>query len=226
VAAVVAGEAIAVRAVSDAFVDHGVRVDVVDDGGVYAGDGAVVVEIVAAPVGTEVACADVSEAVVDAAVEAYVVCPVAAVEEEVGAGVAPVGGRPESAVVGCEYPLAGNPEEAVSVVGPVAGAPEVECAGREGLVVVDEWRGRLVGLVVGSVAGGDVVGGGLRRSVGLGLWLAWLLVGGGLVGGGDVDWSKVNEGGIGAGVGVAGRWWRGVAGLRGGRSDGEDGEEA
>src|SRR5579875_3898720 len=116
-------------AVVDVVVDNRAVVIVVD-AAAYVSHGAVVVEVIAVPVAAEVAQADVSVAVVDSAVVADVASPVAGVEAIVAAVPAPVGRRPERAVVGRENPGAGNPVVAVSSPGPVAGGPDVVGAGR------------------------------------------------------------------------------------------------
>ena len=134
-------------AVGDVVVDDGVVVDVGDMADVS--NGAVVVEVVAVPIATEEADADVAEAIVDTAVEADVRTPVAGMEAVAAAVVTPVGRRPESAVVGRSAPCAGDPVITAGTPGPVAGRPEIVGIGGGGLIVVGQRRGGLVGLVDG-----------------------------------------------------------------------------
>ena len=120
-------------------------INVALDGDVYVVDGAVVVEVAATPVTALIAEADIPEPVVDAAIEAHVLAPVAAVEPVVVMPVAPVARRPQSALVGSLDPHAGHPIIVSLRPGPVAGGPEIIVAGRLRLVVVGQrWR-RLVG---------------------------------------------------------------------------------
>ncbi len=92
---VVYAAATAVVADAGVVVDLDVAfVDVMNDGRVYVGDGAVVVEVIALPVAAVVAVAGVAVAVVDATVKANVRAPVTAMEEIAAAVEAPIGRRP------------------------------------------------------------------------------------------------------------------------------------
>ena len=99
----------------------------------------------AAPVAALVAVAGVAKAVVDAAIEADILTPVAAVEAVVVMVVAPVAWRPQSALVGSLNPRAGHPVVVSLIPGPVAGRPEIAVAGSLRLIVVGQRRRRLVG---------------------------------------------------------------------------------
>jgi len=101
--------------------------------------------VAAAPVAALVAVADVAKTVVDAAIEADILTPVAAVEAVVIMPEAPVTGRPQSALVGSLDPRAGYPVVVSLIPGPVAGRPEIAVAGSLRLIVVRQWRRRLVG---------------------------------------------------------------------------------
>jgi hypothetical protein len=122
--------------IDDGVVDDYVAIDI-DVGGVPSatevGDGAVVEEVVTAPLATIEADAAVAEAVVDAAVVADVRAPVAFVPTVVAAFKTPVAGGPEIAGLRCEDPGAGDPEVASVAVGPVAGCPDIAVAGDCGL---------------------------------------------------------------------------------------------
>jgi len=115
---------------------HNCDVDVVDR--------AVVVEVASAPVTTLVAVAAVAKTVVDAAIVANVLAPVAGVISVRVIPVAPVAGCPECALVRSLNPCAGNPVVAVWRPRPVAGRPEIVIAGVLRLVVVHQRRRRLL----------------------------------------------------------------------------------
>jgi len=125
-------------------IDDRVVIDVVHDRDIYVVDRAVVVEVPAAPVAALVAVACVAKAVIDAAVVADVLAPVATVEPVRVIPVAPVAGRPKCSLVGSLNPCAGHPIIAVRRPGPVAGRPDVVVAGIVRLVVVGQWRRRLI----------------------------------------------------------------------------------
>jgi hypothetical protein len=135
--------------------DAGVVVDddsaVVDVGDVAANavDGTVVVEVVAVPVAAVVAVAGVAEAVVNAAIEADVEAPIAAMEAPAVAVPAPVAGGPEGAVVRGRAPVAGDPVVAGRTPVPIARDPDVVRRGNLGLLVDREGRGWLVGVLDG-----------------------------------------------------------------------------
>ena len=154
IASVVAHTILNAAGVVDVVVDDGVVVGIAASTNV--GDGAVVVEVIAAPVTSEVADADVAEAVIDTTVVADVGTPVAVVEAVAAVVVAPVGRRPESAVVGGRAPGAGHPVIAAITPRPVAGGPDVVGIGVGWLIVVGEGRWGLVGVLDGLFSGGFV----------------------------------------------------------------------
>jgi hypothetical protein len=107
------------------------------------------------PVAALVANADVPKAVINTAIVANVLTPVSAVKTVVVMPVAPVTGGPQSALVGSLHPRAWHPIIAVLTPGPVSGRPEIAVVGSRWLVVVGQWRRRLirVGYGLRAVAG-------------------------------------------------------------------------
>ena len=119
---------------------HRVVIDVMHHGDVDVVYRAVVVEVTAAPVAALVAEADVAKAVVDAAVIADVLAPVARIKPIMVMPVAPVAGRPQSTLVRSLHPRSGNPVVAGWSPGPVAGRPEITIVGSRRLIVVGQRR--------------------------------------------------------------------------------------
>src|SRR5271170_6294129 len=118
-----------------------VDVDVGDVDRIHVHDSGVVEESAAAPFAATETDAAIAEAVVNAAVEADVWAPVAAVPNIEAVVPAPVTGSPEHAD-GCDHPGAGHPVVAAVIVpGPVAGRPQIAGAGADGLLV-NRQRGR------------------------------------------------------------------------------------
>ncbi len=144
--AVVADAVAGASAVRPAIVDDSAAVDVGDVSDV--GDRAVVVEVMPVPVAAEEADADVTEAVVDASVEANMGTPVAVMECVAATVVAPVRRRPESTVVGGSAPYAGHPVVAIGTPCPVAGRPEIVGIGSGRLIVFGEWWRSLCGVLI------------------------------------------------------------------------------
>ena len=123
---------------------HRAAVDVVHHRDVDVVDRAVVIKVASAPVAALVAESHVAKAIVDAAIVADVLAPVAGVKPVGVIPVAPVAGGPERALVGSLNPCAGHPVVAVlRGPGPVAGCPEIVVAGSRRLVVVGQRRRRL-----------------------------------------------------------------------------------
>ncbi len=144
-------DAAATSVISDAgvVVDHDGAVVDVSDVDIDAVDGAVVVEVVSAPVAAVIAVAGVAEAVVDASVEADVETPVAAAPSPAVVIPAPVAGGPEGSVVGRGAPCAWDPVVTDGTPVPVAGGPDVVGCGGDGLLVDREWGWGLVGVFNG-----------------------------------------------------------------------------
>ena len=111
-------------------------VHVVHDADIHVVDRAVVVEVTSAPVTALVAVTGVAKAVIDAAIIADVLTPIAGVIAVGVVPVAPVAGGPKCALVGSLNPCAGNPIIAVWRPGPVARRPDIVVAGVLRLVVV------------------------------------------------------------------------------------------
>jgi hypothetical protein len=145
----VVGDAVDGRVVDD---DRAV-IDVGDPRGVDAVHSAVVVEVVALPITAVIAASRIAEAVVDAAVEANVRTPEAAVKDVAAAEESPISGGPESSIEGWSAPGAGNPVVARRSVSPVPGSPEIVGSGGFGLFVFGQRWGRFVGLFEGLLAG-------------------------------------------------------------------------
>src|SRR4051812_15442922 len=91
-------------------------------------DAAVVIEIPAVPIAAFIAFTEITEAVIDAAVESNVRAPIAGVPKICAAVPAPVTRGPEQARLGCDHPSAGHPVVSIGSVSPVAGSPNVSIA--------------------------------------------------------------------------------------------------
>ena len=145
---------------------------------------AVVVEVVSVPVAAVIAEAGVTEAIIDASVEADMGAPVSAAEAPTVVVPAPVTGSPKSSVIRWKTPSAGYPVVAGGRPVPVAGGPDVVGSGGYGLVVLGECRRRLVGVYggLGFAFGVELIEG-LRILIGLigGLRRLCRLVGSGLL---------------------------------------------
>lgn len=101
----------------------------------YVCDGAVVIEVVAAPVTARVADAGVAEPIINAAVEADLGSPVAGVPAIETPSECPIAGSPEESDCGRLNPCAGHPVITVGSVGPVARNPKVAGSGADRLRV-------------------------------------------------------------------------------------------
>jgi hypothetical protein len=173
------GDAASASVVGDASVvvdDDGAVVDV---GDVRADvvDGAVVVEVVAAPIAAVIADAGIAEAIVDATVEADVVAPIAAMEAPASVVPAPVAGGPKGAVERWSAPGTGDPVVAGGRPVPVAGGPDVVWRGGLRLLVDGQRRRRLVGVFDGRGFAFFVeLVGGLRILIGL-ILICLILIG-------------------------------------------------
>src|ERR1700733_9171905 len=104
--------------------DGAVDIGVVNHGGVHVGDRAVIGEMAAFPASTEESHAHISEAVVDAAIEADVGAPVSGMPSVKSAGESPITGSPQKAHSGWKDPGSGHPEVAVGSIGPIAWSPD------------------------------------------------------------------------------------------------------
>jgi hypothetical protein len=116
----------------------------VSDVDVYSINRTVVVKGVSVPIAAVIAETGVTEAVVDASVEADVSAPVAAVEAPTVVVPAPIAGGPEGPVIGREAPGAGDPVVTCRRPVPVTRGPDVVRPRSFGLVVFGEGRRRLI----------------------------------------------------------------------------------
>jgi hypothetical protein len=116
--------------------DLAVDVGGVDVGFIHTHDSGVVSEFVAAPLTTGEADAAVTVSIVDAAVVADVLTPVAVIEAVLSVIPTPIRRGPECTLVGSGNPGAGNPVvAAVVVVAPVAGCPHEIWLRADGLLI-------------------------------------------------------------------------------------------
>jgi hypothetical protein len=127
-------------------VDDFVVVDVVDNRRIHVVDGPVVGEVVVVPVAALIPEANVAEAVVDAAVVADVATPISTVKTVPAAIIAPIRRCPQSALVRCIDPRAGDPIVALGSVVPIARGPDIVVTRRRRLLVLRQW-GRGLGSV-------------------------------------------------------------------------------
>jgi hypothetical protein len=151
--------------VADAVIDDGA----VDDYGAFVNvgdvdaaeviDGAVVGEIISMPVSALIANADISKAVIHSAIEADVAAPIAVVEAIASTDEAPVGRRPQCALVGRPDPGSWNPVIAAGTPAPVARSPEIARLRNGRLLIIRKRRRRLLRVVCwrGIVVGVAVV---------------------------------------------------------------------
>jgi hypothetical protein len=132
-AAAVVGDAIVIAA--GAVDDYSAVINVGDAGDVDAVDGAVVVEVMSSPIAAVIPGTGIAEAIRNAAIEAYVLAPVAAMEEIAATIETPVGRSPERSVVGRGAPYPGDPIVACGGPAPIAGGPEIVGRGSFGLLI-------------------------------------------------------------------------------------------
>jgi hypothetical protein len=92
--------------------------------------------VAAAPVAALIAETNIAKTVVDAAIEADILTPIAAVEAVMVMVVTPVTGRPQSALIGSLNPRAWHPVIVPLIPTPVAGRPEIAVSGSLRLIVV------------------------------------------------------------------------------------------
>src|SRR5882672_4976560 len=106
-------------------VDHGCVVDVMNLGDVHVVDSAVIKEAPVVPTPALIAFTEISEAIVDAAIEPHLRRPEAVVEGERLAAPGPVPGSPKQTRFRWQHPCTGHPKVIVRIVGPVAWCPEI-----------------------------------------------------------------------------------------------------
>jgi len=138
---------------SSAVHHHCPRIHIRDARNVHACNGAVVEEVVPAPIASVEAISRISESIVDAAVEADIPAPVAAMEAIPSAIEAPVARRPQRSRPRRRYPHSRNPVIAHGSIAPVTRSPYVVRLRRWRLLVSRQLRWRLLGiqLIVGRL---------------------------------------------------------------------------
>ena len=136
VPAVVAG------AIYCGLVNHGGVVNIVNVGNVYIVYRAVVEKSVAFPASALIAIAEVSVAVIDAAVETDLRAPVAVIENISAAAVSPIARGPVVSDSRGAHPGSGHPVVVaeIVVIGPVAGCPHKTLSRTVGLLVYRKGR--------------------------------------------------------------------------------------
>ena len=117
---------------------YGIVVNVVNVRDIDVGDGAIVIHGSVVPVSAVVAASGVSEAVIDATVEANVRAPIACMPDIHIVLITPVRRSPEGIDPGRHHPCAGHPVVALRRIAPVAGRPDVIVAGAFRLAVIGE----------------------------------------------------------------------------------------
>jgi hypothetical protein len=120
--------------------DDRLVIDVRDIGDVNVGHAAVVKEAVAAPIPAEKSYTRITEAVIDAAIEADVRSPITAIPDVQTVIPAPVARSPKHADRS-KHPRAGHPVVAIVVIPrPVARRPDVALCWTDGLHINRQWR--------------------------------------------------------------------------------------
>ena len=125
-----------------------------NNGNIYVGHRAVIVQRAIIPIRAVIAMARISETVVDAAIESNVRPPVARVPLIDVIVISPPRRRPERAHIRGHNPRAGNPVIVGIGISPIAWRPNVIVAGSRRLAVIGKRRRRLGGfhgLCVGSL---------------------------------------------------------------------------
>jgi hypothetical protein len=139
--------------VADAVIDdgavnyHRAVVDVGDVDAAEVVDFAIVGKVISMPVSALIADAGIAKAVVHPAIEADVSAPIAVVEAIASTDKAPVGRRPQRALVGRCDPGSGNPVIAAGAPAPVAWSPKIARLGNGWLLILRQRRRRLLRVV-------------------------------------------------------------------------------
>jgi len=106
--------------------DDCLLIDVPDDVDVHIVHAGVIEKVAASPVTASVAGADVTETVVNSAVEADLRTPISSIPKVGAVGPTPVAGRPEQTRCGRFDPCAGHPKiTAVVAVAPITRRPDI-----------------------------------------------------------------------------------------------------
>ena len=104
--------------------DPGV-VSIVNDGHIDVVHGAIVGEMPPFPASAEIANADITEAIIHAAIKSDVRSPITAVPEIAPVAPTPVTWRPKNPYSGSQHPGPGHPIIIIVAVSPIAGRPDI-----------------------------------------------------------------------------------------------------
>jgi hypothetical protein len=124
-------------------VRNSIFVNVVNYCGIHIGDRAIVFNRAVVPIRAIITAARISEAVIDAAVEADMWTPIARVSNIEAVLVTPVWRRPQRSNPGCDHPSSGDPIVTGRRIIPVTGRPEIVVFGTRRLAVLGKRRRRL-----------------------------------------------------------------------------------
>jgi hypothetical protein len=120
----------------------GAVISIVNDGRVHACDSGVVGEVSALPGSAFISSSAVAEAVVDSAVEAYLLAPIAIVETIKSAFIAPIGRSPQHARGRGRDPDARHPVITCVAISPIGWLPQISIDGTRRLFIDPQHRGR------------------------------------------------------------------------------------
>jgi len=117
------------------FVIHSLAVHVVDEAHIHVGHSAVIEEVIVIPVSAVIATAEITETIINSAIEADHWTPIACGEEIAIRAPSPVAGSPKQSRLRREDPRAGNPIVVgdIGIPGPIAWRPNVIVAGADRL---------------------------------------------------------------------------------------------
>ncbi len=134
------GAAVVADPVHGGIVDNRRVVNVVNVGDVHVVHRTVVVKLPVLPTSALIAGTAIAKAVIDAAVEADLLTPVAAIPGERAAAPTPVTGSPEQTNGGRLDPRTRHPEVAFTSISPIAGSPQITVVGGHRLHVHRQCR--------------------------------------------------------------------------------------
>src|SRR5208283_1946102 len=127
--------------VHSSIVRHRGVVSVVNIGDVHVIHRTIVFELSVVPTATFITLTAVAEAIIDSAIEAYVLAPVAFIESECPAAPTPIAWGPEETGLRSHHPRTRHKEVTVAV-SPVAGCPKITLGGDGRLHIHGQCRGR------------------------------------------------------------------------------------
>jgi hypothetical protein len=136
--------------------DYVVGIHIANHVCVYARDGGVVEKVAAVPVAAVVTMPDVAVPVIHAAIVPDVQPPVTVVEAIGSAIESPVARSPQSALIRCIHPAAGDPVVSLRPPRPVSRSPQVVRVRSGRLIVLRQRRWRIAGLRIGQIVGVEV----------------------------------------------------------------------